>query len=202
MRKSSSSRVRFRTMRFSFWSKKPSSSLSRSRSRASCSSSVMKWYSWRVTFCRKISSLLLRLRATLRTSDTIARSSVRRVLAPPRRTHGWHIEEPHHIGPFPGRHVFPPTPGGGPSAPAAAPSPPGGRAPGGWTVPPSASVLLPAPAGRTRRPGRTRGRTARSPSGRGPLQHVDQGEIDLALLELDRGHLHLHAVAQAIDVSR
>src|SRR5207245_2122984 len=56
-------------MRFSFWSKKPSRSLSRSRSRASCSSSVMKWYSWRVTFCRKISSRPVRFKATLRTSD-------------------------------------------------------------------------------------------------------------------------------------
>ena len=34
-------------------------------SRAFCSSSVMKWYSWRVTFCRKTSSLLLRFKATL-----------------------------------------------------------------------------------------------------------------------------------------
>src|SRR4029079_17759363 len=96
----------------------------------------------------------------------------------------------------------PRPPGGRGSAPPAASSSPRGRAPGGRTAAPSASAPLPSPARRPRRPARTCGRTSGALSGRGPLEHVDQREVDLALFELDRGHLHLHAVAQAIDVPR
>src|SRR5262249_24644826 len=172
MRKSSSSRLRLSVMRLCSWSKAASTSLSRRRSRACCSSSVMKWYSWRVTFCRKTSSLALRFKDTVRASAILG------------------LLEEDGMGPslaIGSRGIVLIRPESEPSSKCAASrralgSPPG---PAPAALPPWRQYSLASGLCASR-----------------ALPYAHEGEVELPALEVDARELHDDLVSETVDLSR